>query len=262
MLKYTGIVVILGLAIALASEEEQGCHTVVTQGGTKKPEKCVFPFTFRGKRYEGCTTEHDPDKRSWCSVQVDEDGNHVSGKGHWGHCDQATCTDFEPTLGLNKTCHTVGGNVKVPFGTPCVFPFVFRGVKYSHCTRKWAPDGVLWCSTRISADGEHVRGHWAHCHHSCPSTESTSSIESTTTTSTTMTRADAQSPKTHLPTLSSNECQSGMSRGRNSSLGSLIGGRDAKIFQYPFMALIGFCRSNDIEQKVIYGCGGSLINKW
>merc|ERR1719348_2198362 len=55
------------------------CKTVSgpVVGGT-----CVFPFTFRGVSYTGCTTADGG--QPWCSTRVDSSGRHI--QGNWGNC--------------------------------------------------------------------------------------------------------------------------------------------------------------------------------
>ena len=56
------------------------CHTV-----GNKP--CQFPFRYNGVSYSSCTLEDaDDETKPWCSTLVDNDGNHVSGGGHYGDC--------------------------------------------------------------------------------------------------------------------------------------------------------------------------------
>jgi len=152
-----------------------GCGTV---SGKVLGQKCVFPFTNKGKRYEKCTTDDDPGGKSWCSTQTDSAGNHM--KGNWGHCNShPTCTGIvgpSPTAyptrfpTRNSTplpptrdavCKTTDGDRD----TPCVFPFKFKGTTYSICTKSKDPDNEAWCSTKVDTDGNHVtgKGKWGHC---------------------------------------------------------------------------------------------------
>ena len=39
---------------------------------------CVFPFSFRNKKYDGCTAEFDDSGKAWCSTKT-SDGEHVPG---------------------------------------------------------------------------------------------------------------------------------------------------------------------------------------
>ena len=84
------LVKIIIIAINFANIRAQ-CTTIVTDGGTQTPELCKFPFTFQGQVFENCTTFSDNDNLEWCSVETDQQGNHVRGQGKWGHCDPAKC---------------------------------------------------------------------------------------------------------------------------------------------------------------------------
>jgi len=65
----------------------------LTVDGGKVNAGCVFPFSFRGRTYNGCTTSGDPELRLWCSTRTDSNGVHISGQGEWGHCNSACRTD-------------------------------------------------------------------------------------------------------------------------------------------------------------------------
>ena len=69
-------------------------------GGTKSPQKCVFPFKFRGHEYNACTTVADPDDKPWCAVEVDEKGNSEWKK--WGHCHPSCSTYDNPEMTTKK----------------------------------------------------------------------------------------------------------------------------------------------------------------
>ena len=53
------------------------------QGGGPFNQNCQFPFIYRGESYADCTPV-DNDGVGWCSVRVDQAGNHQS--GYWGNC--------------------------------------------------------------------------------------------------------------------------------------------------------------------------------
>ena len=76
--------------------------------GTQNPEKCEFPFKFRGKEYNSCTTDADPYEKHWCAVEVDENGN-SEGK-RWGHCEVSRTVGMKHERvfmrkGLNRERH-------------------------------------------------------------------------------------------------------------------------------------------------------------
>ena len=43
-------------------------------------------------------------------------------------------------------------------------------------------------------------------------------------------------------------------------LSNIVGGKRAKLGDFPYMALLG--KISPIDGKISYSCGGSLINKW
>lgn len=75
------------------------CQTI--SGGTVGVD-CVIPWNYQGKQYSGCTIADASDGKLWCSVRVDPNGNHIGGKGLWGHCNQNCKTDLGRYLRLKK----------------------------------------------------------------------------------------------------------------------------------------------------------------
>merc|ERR1712008_72908 len=67
---------------------DSGC---VTWGGGTIGVKCVFPFKYNGKEYQGCTVADVSDGKLWCSTSTDRNGNHIGGGGFWGHCPSRNC---------------------------------------------------------------------------------------------------------------------------------------------------------------------------
>ena len=53
----------------------------------------------------------------------------------------------------------------------CIFPFNYQNQTYAGCTGEGAPDGMLWCSTKVNSEGDHMagQGEWGHCAADCPS---------------------------------------------------------------------------------------------
>jgi hypothetical protein len=47
----------------------------------------------------------------------------------------------------------------------CIFPFEFRSVCYTECTKKGDEGGRLWCSTKTDKKGVHEsgKGNWGYC---------------------------------------------------------------------------------------------------
>ena len=55
---------------------------------TEKGKHCIFPFEFRGKKYNACTVDYSK-KKKWCATAVHRNGTVI--KNNWGYC----VMDFE-----------------------------------------------------------------------------------------------------------------------------------------------------------------------
>lgn len=62
-------------------------HICVYEQRDNRLKSCQFPFRYRGRRYTRCTTRDDPHGQAWCSTNTDRRGNHISGEGYYGFCD-------------------------------------------------------------------------------------------------------------------------------------------------------------------------------
>ena len=61
---------------------------------------------------------------------------------------------------MQQQCKTVEGS-------PCIFPFVFRGKKYTYCTsglRRPQP----WCPTQVDSNRAPINDQWGNCDDQCP----------------------------------------------------------------------------------------------
>ncbi|XP_041107548.1 epididymal sperm-binding protein 1-like [Polyodon spathula] len=109
---------------------------LATTGGNANGALCVFPFVYRGKTYEYCTTDNWWPRHPWCATVSNYDI-----KPEWGYC---------PTSGIVA----VGGNLE----SECVFPFVYKEKSYFSCTDK--DRDRPWCSLTDNYD---VDEKWAYC---------------------------------------------------------------------------------------------------
>jgi len=148
----------------------------------------VFPFKYNGVTYNSCTTDGNVLGVSWCSTEVDDDGNTVS--GNWGDCpDTPSCTSPQTTTTTTTTttpppCITSGGPKP---GLPCVFPFTSGGQTYTSCTTNGNILGVAWCPTEVDGNGNTVWNQWGDCPDtaSCAAASPQSTTASPSTTATT-----------------------------------------------------------------------------
>ena len=68
------------------SPNSKCCKTV---SGADVNKSCIFPFvttnfaTFTTRVYYDCNVNQNG---PWCSTKVDENGNHITGRGNWGNC--------------------------------------------------------------------------------------------------------------------------------------------------------------------------------
>ena len=57
---------------------------------------------------------------------------------------------------VTSECVTVDNRI-------CIFPFNYQNQTYAGCTGEGAPDGMLWCSTKVNSEGDHMAGVGALC---------------------------------------------------------------------------------------------------
>eukprot|EP00118_Oscarella_pearsei_P024648 m.306502 g.306502 ORF g.306502 m.306502 type:complete len:305 (+) comp41311_c0_seq1:53-967(+) len=130
----------LAEAITKALERKPG---VTTCGGTDGGKSCVFPFTYKGVDYYGCTNaDHN---QPWCSTIGGDYQYHKK----WGNC-HCSPTGKEIKVDPPTTC---GGS---DAGKRCVFPFVYKGKTHHGCTRD--DHTQPWCSTTSTYSGK-----WGNC---------------------------------------------------------------------------------------------------
>jgi len=55
---------------------------------------CVFPFTYRGIKYTGCTRVSDKAGKRWCATNVDENGFYINNSKQYGYCEE-DCPDSD-----------------------------------------------------------------------------------------------------------------------------------------------------------------------
>merc|ERR1712038_910962 len=98
MLRYISCLIFLATIFVVNARLR--CFTTYDSKDPNKP--CIFPFKHKGKSYFGCPPDPDVAGRHWCSTEVDNRGNHVSGKGHYGFCDESCPRHKERTTNKAK----------------------------------------------------------------------------------------------------------------------------------------------------------------
>eukprot|EP00747_Dinoflagellata_sp_TGD_P005628 gnl/TRDRNA2_/TRDRNA2_114565_c1_seq1.p1 gnl/TRDRNA2_/TRDRNA2_114565_c1~~gnl/TRDRNA2_/TRDRNA2_114565_c1_seq1.p1 ORF type:complete len:744 (-),score=13.17 gnl/TRDRNA2_/TRDRNA2_114565_c1_seq1:11-2182(-) len=123
---------------------------------------CVFPFTFNGVVYNGCTRE------SWTSPWCGTSAIVIAGSStDWGEC-TSSCPEsasaaapvslFPTAVSVSPTCYTQGL-------VACVFPFVFADKIHNSCTSEsWTSS---WCGTTSVVTADSPTG-WGECSSGCP----------------------------------------------------------------------------------------------
>merc|ERR1712165_21878 len=116
---------------------------------------CVFPFSYQGVTHYQCTYTDSP--VPWCATATNTDGSVITNS--WGDCEvSATSSCTSETLTITPCTTTTGAT--------CQFPFRYNGVVYTECTS--VDQSGPWCSTRVTAGGEHISGSEGTCPSSCP----------------------------------------------------------------------------------------------
>jgi hypothetical protein len=106
-------------------------------GANSAPDdKCTFPFKYHGGVHYNCIDRGAGYPHGWCSL----DANF---KGRWGACAYEGYKPDKPKKGDRWT----DGTGTVPAYTPCVFPFIYHGKKYTSCVGRNNERKYGWCST-------------------------------------------------------------------------------------------------------------------
>ena len=77
---------LFSLLFLLKFSRSQNCVTIQDEHAIEDGyaprfgQNCVFPFIFRGKKYDKCTTDADPDDRFWCATKLNSEGEYFDGK--------------------------------------------------------------------------------------------------------------------------------------------------------------------------------------
>lgn len=160
-------------------------------------------------------------------------------------------------LGLTYTCDIAWSQVcrETVTGKQCQFPFIIteasgRLVRYFRCTTDHDEDRRPWCSTKTHPNRTHIIGNWAYCANTCSNVRKLTATTNTTTT--TAQPIDPSTLGTWLPNLDNNE-----SCGVDLNSNQIVGGKTAKVGQFPYLALLGYWRGG----IYFYACGGTLINR-
>ncbi|XP_059092135.1 phenoloxidase-activating factor 1-like [Tigriopus californicus] len=164
-------------------------------------------------------------------------------------------------LGLTCTCDLAWSQMcrETVTGEECQFPFILidgvRQVRYFRCTTDYDEAKRPWCSTKTHPNRTHIIGNWAYCAKTCSNNRNSfvpKSLTSSFTTTTTPIPVDPSTLGTWLPNLDNNE-----SCGVDLNSNQIIGGKTAKVGQFPYLALLGYWRRG----MYFYACGGTLINR-
>merc|ERR1719187_1448479 len=129
---------------------------VPTRCVTVKGVPCQFPFIYKGKTFQKCTTYDSDNGQPWCPWEVDDyrktDQNKIADCVVPG-CPVAYWDENE--------CRTVNGD-------PCIFPFKYNGRTFNKCTTYNSQNGKPWCPTEVKDNGNADPFKLADCAPGCP----------------------------------------------------------------------------------------------
>ena len=96
MLNYKSFLIFF--TIVLSVHGQLKCRTTADSKDPQKP--CIFPFKFKGEKYFGCPPDPEVRGKRWCSTAVDNRGNHITGKGNFGFCEESCPKHKTPSKSL------------------------------------------------------------------------------------------------------------------------------------------------------------------
>jgi len=160
------------------------------------------------------------------------------------------------------------GNEK---GKDCVFPFIYKSIKYDFCTKVEEED--YWCYTEVDSGGKGVDGKWGYCDANCfvttvvetSTTETTSTSTFTTSTTTTRTSATSiikttsfngtaiagQTSDNKMNSINTNGIETESTKKRVLTTKSTIKPNPADIDPAPKPTQFGFAVKNQVEAHVM-----------
>jgi len=224
----------------------------VIENKSNEQKQCIFPFALQSDpsfSYNECTSKHISDGRYWCSTKIDKNGIHE--KGHWGYCSSNCSIPDEKTQiahDINFIMTAVGSKNRED--CPCkqlqecdwskkvydmisglnkTDPLRIKAIRF---LRRYVCQAqkqqVNCCDLSNHGDDKQIPAQV---------TREQEIIYSN------------RSSGTWVPT-KPGECASRL------FLNDIIGGEDAKLGEFPYMALLGY----RLERNIYYLCGGSVLN--
>jgi len=127
----------------------ENCKSCNATGSTIGNCDCKFPFSYKGKVYNQCSTADHT--QPWCATAVNSKGVYVDGQ--WENC--GSCD--------HKGKDIAGWNpAKSTTACDCKFPFYYPTTKktYIKCTSDQHTEP--WCATAVDSKGVYI-GEWENC---------------------------------------------------------------------------------------------------
>ena len=142
--------------------------------------QCVFPFKIGGITHHACTLHQSPNGEPWCSVEVDEKGEHIPGA--WSACSsecpiEEGCQCAFPFLSDGDTAaHNactlyMSRKVSNITSTLLMSNKVNGGIPWWLATNYFLAEGIEsrgypWCASRVDSQG--MVKDWYACKQECP----------------------------------------------------------------------------------------------
>lgn len=228
-----------------------------TVGGSKPNVQCEQRYFLSNRWVRGCTSQDDPDGKFWCSTLTDSRGKHVGGQGEWGYCDERCLPPSAEDEFLSNNN---------------VFDTSVRGTFYC-APRDCKP--FKRCPLVYDAIKAILRGRTPQltlneikdrvCSHRprkvCCNPLTTTPPPTTSTTRRTTSYPSPPAVWDEIPQeqRSGTWQPSGWDCGQKIETGFVVGGKDADLGDYPFIALLGYYSHK--RRRTEYKCGGTLINR-
>eukprot|EP00039_Didymoeca_costata_P016965 m.310354 g.310354 ORF g.310354 m.310354 type:complete len:433 (-) comp16476_c0_seq9:1467-2765(-) len=143
--------VIVSVLVATCTATSVECKITQATSYVSVGDICSLPFWLNGVRYDEGTTEYNGVYS--CPTHTNVFGYPMNNTWGPAECKAVDCV-------TEYTTHN--GNITVPSGMECQFPFKFKNIYYYSCAKE-IYDNNTWCAINVTEERTFDWGQWGHC---------------------------------------------------------------------------------------------------